>query len=56
MSPASIPTWTIRAGGAEDLRGILAKIWRVRTDRYSEERTAETSQNGRKIEMHRIGG
>lgn len=47
----------LREGATDgDLRGILANIWRVRADRYSEERTAETSQSGRRIEMHRIGG
>jgi cyclic pyranopterin phosphate synthase len=47
----------LREGATDsDLRGILARIWRDRTDRYSEERTAHTPQVVRKIEMHRIGG
>ncbi|MHC4818558.1 MAG: GTP 3',8-cyclase MoaA family protein, partial [Planctomycetota bacterium] len=47
----------LREGATDgDLRGILAGIWRDRADQYSEERTAETPQAGRKIEMHRIGG
>ncbi|MCG8458837.1 MAG: GTP 3',8-cyclase MoaA [Holophagales bacterium] len=44
----------------EDLRNLLKKIWRARTDRYSEERT-EALLAGRfvpaeKVEMFRIGG
>jgi cyclic pyranopterin phosphate synthase len=47
----------LREGATDgDLRGILAGLWRDRADRYSEERTADTPQVGRKIEMHRIGG
>ena len=47
----------LRAGATDgDMRGILAGLWRDRADRYSEERTADTPQAGRKIEMHRIGG
>ncbi|MHC4816632.1 MAG: GTP 3',8-cyclase MoaA [Planctomycetota bacterium] len=47
----------LREGATDgDLRGILAGLWRDRADRYSEERTEETRPDGRKIEMHRIGG
>ncbi len=47
--------------GADDpeLSDIIAKAWRVRRDRYSEERTAHTvSQDSarRKVEMYHIGG
>ena len=38
-----------------DIAGAIAGIWRARTDRYSEIRTAETAKH-RKIEMSYIGG
>lgn len=34
----------------------IIKIWNGRTDRYSDERTAETAANRKKIEMSYIGG
>jgi cyclic pyranopterin phosphate synthase len=45
----------------EELRAILAGVWSRRTDRYSEERTAETKLTGGgpsrgRIEMYQIGG
>jgi cyclic pyranopterin phosphate synthase len=44
-------------GGADDdaLRDAIAAVWRVRDDRYSEIRTAETAKS-RKVEMSYIGG
>jgi len=44
-------------GGADDdrLRAAVSAIWRARTDRYSEIRTAETASM-RKVEMSYIGG
>jgi GTP 3',8-cyclase len=39
----------------EEIAGILANIWRARTDRYSEERSAATP-GLRKVEMSHIGG
>jgi cyclic pyranopterin phosphate synthase len=44
-------------GGADDdaIRDAIAAIWRVRDDRYSEVRTAETATS-RKVEMSYIGG
>ena len=39
----------------EEIAGILANIWRARTDRYSEERSAATP-GLRKVEMSQIGG
>ena len=39
----------------EELKELMASVWRLRTDRYSEERTAETTAR-RKIEMYHIGG
>jgi cyclic pyranopterin phosphate synthase len=44
-------------GGADDdaVRSAIASVWRVRNDRYSEIRTAETASS-RKIEMSYIGG
>jgi len=38
-----------------DIEGAIAGIWRARSDRYSEIRTAETAKS-RKIEMSYIGG
>ncbi len=46
----------VRGGGSDrDIHDAIGRIWRVRGDRYSELRTAETAQN-RKIEMSYIGG
>jgi len=46
----------LRSGTSEDeISDAIARIWRARTDRYSEIRTAETAQL-RKIEMSYIGG
>ena len=46
----------VRGGGSDrDIHDAIGCIWRVRGDRYSELRTAETAQN-RKIEMSYIGG
>jgi cyclic pyranopterin phosphate synthase len=44
-------------GGArdEDLSVAIARVWRARTDRYSEIRTADTAKL-RKVEMSYIGG
>ncbi|AKU27357.1 GTP 3',8-cyclase MoaA [Geobacillus sp. DSP4a] len=47
----------LRAGaGKEELKALIAAIWSERTDRYSEERTAETAKQRPKIEMSYIGG
>lgn len=51
----------LRAGESDDdLRARIAGIWRRRTDRYSEERTAAlragTFRPTEKVEMFRIGG
>ncbi|MEH7444489.1 GTP 3',8-cyclase MoaA [Bacillus sp. JJ1122] len=40
----------------EELRARITDIWNHRTDRYSDERTAETVANRKKIEMSYIGG
>jgi cyclic pyranopterin phosphate synthase len=46
----------LRGGASDaDIERAIAGIWRVRADRYSEIRTAETARN-RKIEMSYIGG
>ncbi len=46
----------LRAGASDDaIATILASIWRTRTDRYSERRTAATSRRPR-VEMSYIGG
>jgi cyclic pyranopterin phosphate synthase len=48
----------LRAGASDDaLLGRIASTWGARTDRYSEERTANTTiRSRRKIEMYQIGG
>ncbi|MEW8971924.1 GTP 3',8-cyclase MoaA [Mesobacillus jeotgali] len=47
----------MRAGATDDeLRARIADVWNHRTDRYSDERTAETVANRKKIEMSYIGG
>ncbi|HHB2117655.1 TPA: GTP 3',8-cyclase MoaA, partial [Bacillus cereus] len=35
---------------------ILQHTWRYRTDRYSDERTAESTNKRQKVEMSYIGG
>jgi len=46
----------IRGGASdEDISAAIAKVWRARTDRYSEIRTAETTKL-HKVEMSYIGG
>ena len=50
----------LRAGASDaELRERIAGVWRLRTDRYSEERAARTDLAGRprpKLEMYQIGG
>ncbi|MBT2684248.1 GTP 3',8-cyclase MoaA [Bacillus sp. ISL-37] len=47
----------MRAGASDDeLRARITDVWNHRTDRYSDERTAETVANRKKIEMSYIGG
>ena len=51
----------LRAGATdEELVAIVTRVWSERTDRYSEERTAETAAlrqtAGAKVEMFRMGG
>jgi cyclic pyranopterin phosphate synthase len=52
----------LRAGESDDaLRERIARVWRVRRDRYSEERAALTDATGHvaprpKIEMYQVGG
>ena len=46
----------IRGGASdEDISAAIARVWRARTDRYSEIRTDETAKL-RKVEMSYIGG
>jgi cyclic pyranopterin phosphate synthase len=42
-------------GGDAELRALLARVWRGRTDRYSEKRSLESSPSER-IEMSYVGG
>jgi cyclic pyranopterin phosphate synthase len=52
----------MREGASDDdLRALIAGVWRARDDRYSEQRAANTDLDGRvkprpKIEMYHIGG
>jgi cyclic pyranopterin phosphate synthase len=48
----------LRAGASDDeLRAILERVWRARTDRYSELRAAATDGAARrKLEMYQLGG
>ena len=50
----------LRAGASDgELRERIAGVWRLRSDRYSEERAASTDPSGRtrpKLEMYQIGG
>lgn len=47
----------MRSGKSDDeIRERIINIWNGRKDRYSEERTAETAANRKKIEMSYIGG
>jgi len=52
----------LRAGASDAaLREQIAAVWRLRTDRYSEERAASTDLSGRtaprpKLQMYQIGG
>ncbi len=46
----------LRAGASDDeIATLLASVWRMRSDRYSERRTAATSRRP-KVEMSYIGG
>ena len=47
----------MRSGASDDdLEAIIRQVWTVRTDRYSELRTAMTPATRKKIEMFQIGG
>ena len=47
----------LRAGATDaDIEEMLAKLWRARTDRYSEERSDLTGPQPKKVEMYHIGG
>ncbi len=47
----------IRQGATDDeIENRIIQIWNGRMDRYSDERTAETIKNRKKIEMSYIGG
>lgn len=40
----------------EELLAVITSVWEQRTDRYSDERTEQTSKNRNKISMSYIGG
>ncbi len=44
------------AASDETLRDAIARVWRVRDDRYSEERTEATSTSRPRLEMFAMGG
>ncbi|GLC89025.1 GTP 3',8-cyclase MoaA [Lysinibacillus piscis] len=47
----------IREGATDaELRAAIVDVWEHRTDRYSDERTAQTKKNRTKINMSYIGG
>ena len=47
----------LRNGASDDdIEAIISGIWQVRTDRYSEERTALSGGRTDKVEMYHIGG
>ena len=47
----------LRAGATDqELEQMVERVWRARSDRYSEERTALTGPQPKKIEMYQIGG
>ncbi len=47
----------LRSGATDDdLKKRIAGLWRLRTDRYSEERSSLTTPLPRKVEMYQIGG
>ena len=47
----------LRDGSTDrELEEMVERVWRARTDRYSEERTALTGPQPKKIEMYQIGG
>ena len=48
----------ILRGGASDaeLTNVIRSLWGERTDRYSEQRTAQTRFPKTKVEMYRVGG
>jgi cyclic pyranopterin phosphate synthase len=46
----------VRGGSSDaEIASVIASIWRLRDDRYSEIRSAETASL-RKVEMSHIGG
>ena len=40
----------------QELEQMVERVWRARADRYSEERSALTGPQPKKIEMYQIGG
>jgi cyclic pyranopterin phosphate synthase len=47
----------LRAGATDqELKDLVSSHWRVRQDRYSEERTEQTAKAKGRIEMFRLGG
>jgi cyclic pyranopterin phosphate synthase len=47
----------LRSGASDDeLYALIGGVWAKRSDRYSEERTAQTARTREKVEMFHIGG
>jgi GTP 3',8-cyclase len=47
----------LRSGAdKEEIKKVIASIWNMRADRYSDERTEQTAKMRKKIEMSYIGG
>jgi len=50
------PAHADEAAADAAVRDAVARVWRIRDDRYSEERTEETSRSLPRIEMFAMGG
>ncbi len=47
----------LRSGASdEDIEEVITRRWRIRDDRYSEERASLTEPIARKVEMYQVGG
>ena len=47
----------LRSGAADDeIERMIMRIWRIRSDRYSEERASLPEPRSDKVEMYQVGG